>query len=180
MCRVIIAYSPIAQLRPDVRLRGQGRQRRRTPAFWLVSAVQDAAGQWVAPYPAAVLLAEAWQRWEIEVTHRELKTSFGVGEAQCWGAVSALVAVQFQCWVASLVLLSGYQAWGLTAGPVRLVGRWWQGARRWSLGKVLQGLRAEIWRVGEYSPGCTAMVPERWENTAWSRIQMAAVLGSRR
>lgn len=159
---------------------GRGRRRRREPAFWLVSAVRGVDGQWQPPYPAVVLLAAAWQRWEIEVTHRELKTSFGVGEAQCWGTVSALLAVQFQTWVASLVLLSGYQAWGLTAGPVRLVGRWWQGARRWSLGRVVQGLRAEIWQVGEFSPGCTAIVADRWENTVWSRIQTAAVLASRR
>ncbi|HSK83314.1 MAG TPA: hypothetical protein VK902_07890 [Rubrobacter sp.] len=42
-------------------------------------------GEWVLPYPAHELLTWAWQRWEVEVCHREMKSGFGLGEAQWLG-----------------------------------------------------------------------------------------------
>lgn len=48
-----------------------GRHRkRREPSFFLVSAVWK-DGRWVLPFPAADLLGWMWQRWEVEVAHRE-------------------------------------------------------------------------------------------------------------
>jgi hypothetical protein len=62
----------------------RGRQRRqRDPSFFLVNAVPE-EGHWVLPRPAPDLLAWAWQRWEIEVCQRELKSGWGVGAVQCW------------------------------------------------------------------------------------------------
>ncbi len=40
-------------------------------------------------FPIATLLAWLWQRWEIEVAHREMKSGLGVGEKQCWNTRSA-------------------------------------------------------------------------------------------
>ena len=37
-----------------------------------------AAGGWALPLSAPELLGWAWQRWEIEVCHRELKAGFGL------------------------------------------------------------------------------------------------------
>jgi len=63
------------------------------PSFYLVSAIQR-GGPWALPFPIAMLLAWLWQRWEIEVAHREVKSGLGVGEKQCWNSRSAIVSVQ--------------------------------------------------------------------------------------
>lgn len=59
-----------------------GKRVKRDPVFYLVSAVQQ-GDQWVLPLPIEDLLAWAWQRWEVEVAHREMKSGFGLGEKQC-------------------------------------------------------------------------------------------------
>jgi hypothetical protein len=123
-----------------------GRRRRREPAFWLVSALHDELeGKWTLPYPPEELLSWAWQRWEVEVAHREMKSGFGLGEAQCWGARSAVMSVRWGAWAYGVLVLAGVRAWGLTKGPIRPVGRWWGGASRWSLGTLWRGYRAELW-----------------------------------
>lgn len=72
-----------------------GRRRRRGRSFFFVSAIPDGKnGGWTMPYPAEELLSWAWQRWEVEVCHREMKMGFGLGEAQCWGPCSAILAVR--------------------------------------------------------------------------------------
>jgi len=40
--------------------------------------------QWQLLLPVETLLAWLWQRWELEVAHREMRGGFGVGEKQCW------------------------------------------------------------------------------------------------
>jgi hypothetical protein len=72
-------------------------RRRRKPAFFVVNAVQR-DGQWGLPLPAEDLLAWAWQRWEVEVCHREMKSEFGVGEVQCWSAAATVRALHLQAW----------------------------------------------------------------------------------
>lgn len=61
-------------------VRGKKRQNkpRRQPLPFVVNAVQDAQGNWVLPLPLETLLFWAWQRWEVEVAHREVKTTFGL------------------------------------------------------------------------------------------------------
>jgi hypothetical protein len=129
-----------------------GRHKRREPAYWLVNAVQDASGRWRLPASPSQLLGWAWQRWEIEVTHREAKTEFGVGQAQCWSEASAMGVVQWQLWLYSLVILAGYRCWGLSPGPLQPLGRWRRPAGRWSLSRLLEGLRRELWELGEFRP----------------------------
>ena len=153
---------------------------RRDPTYWLVSAVQTPTGRWVLPAPPAMLLALAWQRWELEVTHRDAKTGFGVGEVQCWSPVAAVLAIQWQWWVLGLVLLTGYRGWGLDPAPTAHLGRWWGGSRRWSVGQLWQALRAEIWHLAEFRPVWTRFTPNWWEMADWITRQTAAVLGARR
>lgn len=151
---------------------------RREPTYWLVSAVEQ-AGHWILPAPPATLLALAWQRWEIEVTHRAAKTGFGVGEVQCWNPSSAILAVQWQWWVFGLVLLAGYRGWGLAAAPTRATA-WWGGSARWSFGQLWQALRAELWQLGDFQPTCRRFPANWWEMADWLSLQAAAVLGARR
>jgi hypothetical protein len=153
---------------------------RRAPTYWLVSARQRVTGRWELPDPPATLLALAWQRWELEVTHREAKTGFGVGEVQCWSPSAAILAVQWQWWVLGLVLLTGYRGWALAPAPTRALGRWWTGSRRWSLGALWQALRAELWGVAEFQPAWSRFTPNWGEMADWITCQTAAVLGARR
>lgn len=152
----------------------------REPTFWLVSACQDATGHWRLPYPPVDLLAWAWQRWELEVTHRDAKAGFGVGQVQCWNPTSAVLAVQWQWWVLAVVLLSGYRVWGLDPAPPTTTTRWWRGGRRWSLGHLWQALRAEVWQMADFQPTWTRFTPNWWEMADWIDLQQAAVLGARR
>jgi hypothetical protein len=116
---------------------------KREPAFYLVSALA-VDGQWQLPLPVEQLLAYVWQRWEVEVAHREMKSGFGVGEKQCWNQHSAVLSVQWSVWVYALLLLAGYRAWGWLGGPATPT-RWWRGARRWSLNTLWRSYRAELW-----------------------------------
>ncbi|MCO5177942.1 MAG: transposase [Thermomicrobiales bacterium] len=163
-------------------VRGVARRRsvRRDPTFWLVSAVPTPTGRWRLPDAPITLLALAWQRWELEVTHRDAKTGFGVGEVQCWSPSAAILAVQWQWWVLGLVLLTGYRRWGLGPAPTAARGGWWRGSRRWSLGSLWQVLRAELWDLADFQPAWTRFTPNWWEMADWIDLHLAAVLGARR
>lgn len=135
----LLAVRGIAQRR-------RGRLVQRDPTFWLVSAVQAADGTWELPLPVAELLAWAWQRWEVEVLHRELKAGFGLGEQQAWTPVAAVLVIQWVVWVYACLVLAGYLTWGWEhrgGGP-----RWWRG-RRWTARTVAQQVRRELWDLGQ-------------------------------
>jgi hypothetical protein len=129
----------------------QGRRVQRDPLPFLVNAVQNAQGQWVLPLPVATLLFWAWQRWEVEVTHRELKATFGLGHKQCWNPHAAVASVQWSAWVYALLLLAGYRTWGLTHGPA-VPTRWWSGAGRWSFNTLWRSFRAAFWGTFHFQP----------------------------
>jgi DDE superfamily endonuclease len=125
----------------------------RKAAYWLVSAVLDhSSAQWRLPYPAEELLSWAWQRWEVEVCHREMKSGFGLGEAQCWGEYSAILSVRWRAFSYGVLVLAGFRAWGPGRGPIRPPGRWWGGSGRWSLGTLWRGYRSEMWGSYEFRP----------------------------
>ena len=124
------------------------RRVRREPAFYLVSAKWQ-GGRWGLPYPVGELLGWVWQRWELEVAHREMKSGLGVGQKQCWNPRSAVVSVQWGAWVYGVLVLAGYRAWGLFGGPP-CPGPWWAGARRWSLATLWRGYRAALWGTGDF------------------------------
>lgn len=159
----------------------RGHRRQRQPAFFLVSAVQrDAAGPWVLPWPAAQLLGWAWQRWEIEVTHRELKCGFGIGESQASNPTATVLSVQWRVWVWSLLVLSGYRVWGMDRGPLQPLGRWWIGGGRWSFGQLWQGLRAELWELHDFPRELRRITANPLENELRTPAVAAAALGARR
>lgn len=133
-------------------VRGKGNKRtRRPPLPFLVNALQDAAGVWQLPLPVEQLLFWAWQRWEIEVAHRELKSNFGLGNKQCWNPQAAILSVQWSAWVYALLLLAGYRCWGLTGSPA-VPTPWWRGSGRWSLNTLWRGYRAALWGSHHFYP----------------------------
>lgn len=147
----------------------RGRYRRqRAPVFYLVNAVA-AEGHWVLPLPATALLAWAWQRWEIEVTHREMKTGWGVGAVQCWQATATVRAVQVQVWTYALLVLAGYRAWGYDRHPpaLRPAGLWWHGAARWSLPTLWRGYRLALASRPEFAPARAGTRGTWAEKEAW-------------
>ncbi|HET6660178.1 MAG TPA: hypothetical protein VFH16_09700 [Rubrobacter sp.] len=144
--------------RKATKKKGRPTTKERKPAYWLVTAIRAQQGGWALPYPAEELLFWAWQRWEVEVAHREMKTGFGLGEAQCWGPRSAVMSVRWGAWVYGVMVLSGFRTWGLGVGTMRPAGRWWGGSRRWSMGSLWRGYRAELWGTGEFRP---ILVPTR-------------------
>jgi hypothetical protein len=158
----------------------RGHRRQRRPAFWLVSALRQVDGTWGLPWPVEQLLGWAWQRWEIEVTHRELKCGFGIGESQCWNPTATVLSVQWRVWVWSLLVLSAYRVWGMERGPVRPLGGWWRGGGRWSFGQLWQAVRAELWQLHEFPQEVHRITAIPPENGVWTPAWQAAVLGARR
>jgi len=138
---------------------------KREPAFYLVSAIRQGE-QWELPLPIESLLAWLWQRWEIEVAHRELKSGWGLGEMQCWNSRSAVVAVQWSGWGYAVLLLAGYRQWGLLGGPPTPA-RWWKGAKRWSLTTLWRALRAEVWQQTEFRALWTGTGANWWKMETW-------------
>ena len=155
------------------------RRVRRDPSYYLVSATWTAGG-WALPLPAEELLAWAWQRWEVEVCHRELKAGFGLGEMQGWNPTATEVAAQWQAWAYGVLVLAGVRAWGLTQSPLRPPGRWWGGAGRWSLGTLWRGYRQELWGTAEFRALYTATGAEWTEKATWLGGLGNAIAGSLR
>jgi hypothetical protein len=141
------------------------RFKHRGPSFYLVSALRQ-GDKWVLPLPIAVLLAWLWQRWEIEVAHRELKTGLGLGEKQCWNGRSAIVSVQWSAWVYAVILLAAYRTWGLCHGP-GTPAPWWRGAKRWSLTTLWRSLRSELWGKTEFRACYSPSSSDWWKKEAW-------------
>lgn len=124
---------------------------RRKPLPFLVNAIQNEDGEWVLPLPIETLLFWMWQRWEVEVCHRELKSNFGLGNKQCWNPYAAVLSVQWSAWVYSIMLLAGYRTWGLSNAPP-VPTRWWRGSGRWSLNTLWRGFRAALWGEHYFQP----------------------------
>lgn len=137
-------------------VRGKQRQRkgriiRRDPLPFLVNAAQDEQGDWQLPLPLETLLFWAWQRWEIEVCHRELKSNFGLGDKQCFNPQAAILSVQWSAWAYALLVLAAYRTWGLSTGPP-VPTRWWRGSGRWSFNTMWRAYRAALWGPHDFQP----------------------------
>ena len=133
----------------------RGSKKRREPCQYLVNASRQAE-QWVLPLPLEQIISGTWHRWEIEVSHREAKTSFGLGQMQCWSLKGSIASVQFMAWAYALLLMTGYRAWGgVIKRAVKPYTFWWQGSKRWSLTTLLQALRKELWGLGRFQAACT-------------------------
>lgn len=146
-------------------VRGKDNRRtRRDPLPFLVNAQQADDGSWQLPLPIETLLFWAWQRWEIEVAHRELKSNFGLGNKQCFNPHAAVASVQWSAWVYALLLLAGYRTFGLTRAP-DVPTRWWRGSLRWSLNTLWRAYRAALWQQHEFHPLCSP-TPSDWGEKA--------------
>jgi len=129
----------------------RGKKYRRKPLPFLVNAIQDEQGEWGLPTSLETLLFWMWQRWEVEVCHRELKTTFGLGHKQCFNPYAAILSVQWSTWVYALLLMAGYRTWGLARAPT-VPTRWWRGSGRWSLATLWRAFRACLWGKHEFRP----------------------------
>lgn len=119
------------------------RRKRYQPCFFLVNAVQ-VNGVWSLPLPTPLLLAWLWQRWELEVAHRQMKSGLGLGEKQSWHPTATVATVQWSVWIYALIMLSGYRVWENQPGP-QAPGLWRKPTQRWSFNAVCRSLRAEMW-----------------------------------
>ena len=135
------------------------RWKHRKPSFYLVNAWQ-ANGEWQLPLPLETILAWLWQRWELEVAHREMKSGFGVGEKQCWNPQATIASVQWNVWVYALLLLSAYRTWGLLHAPP-IPTRWWPGAKRWSFNTLWRQFRSAFWQTHQFQ-ACWTPTPNNW------------------
>lgn len=123
--------------------RRRGREKRREPVPVLVKAVRDEEGRWRLPLALDEVVVWLWQRWEVEVAHREMKSGFGVGEIQCWNRVSAVVTVQWGMWLYGVCLLAAYRTWGMCGGP-QPPGRWRKRGGRWSFTTLWRSVRVGL------------------------------------
>ncbi len=137
----------------------------RGPSFYLVSAVLQ-NGSWQLPFPIEFLLSWLWQRWEIEVAHREMKSGLGIGEKQCWNKRSAALSVQWSVWSYALLILAGYRTWGVCSGPPSPA-RWWPGARRWSFQTLWRSYRAALWGNPEFRACWSPSSANWWKKETW-------------
>ncbi len=135
------------------------RRKRYQPCFFLVSAVLI-DGEWSLPLPIADLLAWLWQRWELEVAHRQMKSGLGLGEKQCWNDQATVTTVQWSAWVYALMMLSGYRAWGNDCGD-KPPGLWRTMPRRWSFNTLWRAFRTEMWHQPHFRATWT------WSRDNW-------------
>jgi len=95
--------------------------------------------------PAALLIQAYFDRWQIEVNHREIKDIMGVGQAQVWSPRSVSRQPAFAVASYSLLLLAGL----LEFGPGRTrdfvaLPKWRKNAKRPSALDLITLLRKEI------------------------------------
>ncbi|MCB0061758.1 MAG: hypothetical protein KDE19_06580 [Caldilineaceae bacterium] len=148
------------------------------PCFFLVNAVQK-NGVWSLPLPVPLLLALLWQRWELEVAHRQMKTGLGLGEKQCWNDAATVATIQWSVWIYALIMLSGYRVWKHETGP-HAPGLWRKPNQRWSFTVVCQSLRRELWQLPQFRATWT-WSRDNWlaNESLWDNL-MNSVLASAR
>jgi hypothetical protein len=120
-----------------------GHTKQRDPVFYSVNALQQ-DGHWVLPLPALTLLTWAWQRWELEVVHREVKSIFGLGDKQCFQPHAAVSSVQWSAWCYALLTLAAFRTFGLPHPPTATTA-WYPHPKRWTFSSLLDALRADLW-----------------------------------
>jgi hypothetical protein len=113
-----------------------GRKYYRQPAYLLTNDLKT---------PAAILLQDYFDRWGIEVNHRDEKEILGVGEAQVWNKnsvtkVPALIVAMY-----SWLLLAGLACYGPTrTQDYHPLPKWRRKARRPSCLDLVTLLRTEL------------------------------------
>jgi hypothetical protein len=118
------------------RKRKLGRFYYRKPAFLLTTVVTGSISQ---------LLQIYFDRWQIEVNHREEKDTIGVGQAQLWHPTSVPKQPPFAVASYSALLLASLQAFGAERGAAyAALPRWRRRATRPSALDLITLLRKEI------------------------------------
>jgi len=113
-----------------------GRYYYRQPAYLLTTVVKDTVRQ---------LLQIYFDRWQIEVNHREEKDTLGVGQAQLWNPTSVPKQPAFAVACYSALLLAALQAFGAERGKAYAeLPKWRRRAARPSALDLITLLRKEI------------------------------------
>jgi len=108
----------------------------RDPAYLLTSSLRDSAKQ---------LLQIYFDRWQIEVNHREEKDTLGVGQAQLWNVHSVPKQPVLAVAAYSALLLASLQAFGAERGNAYAeLPKWRRKARRPSALDLITLLRKEM------------------------------------
>lgn len=103
---------------------------------------------------AKVLIQTYFDRWQIELNHREQKTTFGVGHAQLHNPLSVPRQPAFTVALYALLLLAALQAYGPTRSSAYLsLPKWRRNAKRPSCLDIISQLRLEMARSPEKLPG---------------------------
>jgi hypothetical protein len=94
---------------------------------------------------AKALLQAYFDRWEIEVNHRDEKSILGVGQAQVWAKLSVPRVPALMVATYSLLLLSALQLYGPTrTSAYELLPKWRRAARRPSCQDLVTLLRKQV------------------------------------
>ncbi len=84
-------------------------------------------------------------RWQIEINHRELKTTLGVGEAQVWSKQSVSRQPAFTVAAYSMLLLTATKCFGnLRSDIYYKLPKWRSDAKRPSIQDIINLLRKEV------------------------------------
>lgn len=95
--------------------------------------------------PVAFLIQSYFDRWQIEVNHRDEKTVIGVGQAQVHTEEAVRREPAFAVAAYSLVKLAALRAFGPTrTADYQELPAWYAGAKRPSCEDMLQKLRHEV------------------------------------
>lgn len=108
----------------------------RDPAYLLTTDLHSSAKQ---------LLQIYFDRWQIEVNHREEKDTLGVGQAQLWNVTSVPKQPVLAVAAYSALLLASLQAFGAERGAAyAALPRWRRSAKRPSCLDLITLLRKEM------------------------------------
>jgi hypothetical protein len=115
--------------------------------------------------PAAILIQDYFDRWAIEVNHRDEKEVLGVGEAQVWNEKSVSKVPALLVAMYSWLILAGLECYGPNRTSDYLpLPKWRQGAKRPSCLDLLTLLRSQLAQkrlpfvTGTSPPCCQTMV----------------------
>lgn len=118
------------------RVRPNGKLHYRDPAYLLCTDIEA---------PANILVQTYIDRWQIEVNHRDEKTTLGVGQAQVWSAKSVPRQPAFMVAAYSALLLAAIETFGTARTDDYMpLPKWRRGASRPSLLDMIRVLRKEI------------------------------------
>ena len=110
----------------------------RQPAYLLTTDLKTAAVELIQAY---------FDRWQIEVNHREEKTTFGVGQAQVRSPLSVPRQPAFTVAIYSMLLLASLKAYGPQRSEAYLpLPKWRRNAKRPSCLDIISQLRLEMQR----------------------------------